>query len=282
MELTDPLRLRPGLGVVRRDDRHLQVGLEPPLCVVLPDDPDVRRLLDGLVRGSLPAPRSLPARRALDLLLAADLLVATATATAAPVLAMTHGNTAERRLDARDRYRVALDAPPELGHVLTAALRAAGLRVVAAPGIARPAAPSADVTVVADHGVVSRERLDPLVRHDRPHLVVHGGALGWTVGPFVVPGVTACLRCVDAALSEHDPRRPFVLEQSTRTSVPVDPVLRDLALTWAVRDLQAHADGERPTTWSASVSLGQGLPEVRTWRRHPHCGCAWDVVLTGS
>ena len=41
-------RLRPGLVVVRRDDRHLQVGLEPPRRVVLPDLPDVRRLLDDL------------------------------------------------------------------------------------------------------------------------------------------------------------------------------------------------------------------------------------------
>ena len=39
------LMLRPGLIPVRRDTTHLQVGLTPPLRVLLPDAPAVRRLL---------------------------------------------------------------------------------------------------------------------------------------------------------------------------------------------------------------------------------------------
>ena len=50
--------LRPGLHVVRRDDRHLQVGVDPPWRVVLPDEPGVRRLLGDLADGRPAAPET--------------------------------------------------------------------------------------------------------------------------------------------------------------------------------------------------------------------------------
>ena len=42
--------LRPGLHVVRRDDRHLQLGLDPPDRLVLPDRPGLRDALTRLDR----------------------------------------------------------------------------------------------------------------------------------------------------------------------------------------------------------------------------------------
>jgi hypothetical protein len=80
-------------------------------------------------------------------------------------------------------------------------------------------------------------------------------------------------------MSEHDPRRALVVEQVAETEVPRDPVVQHLALAWAVKDLVAWADGDEPSTWNATVVLGAAaLPERRVWRRHLHCGCAWDLV----
>ena len=107
---------------------------------------------------------------------------------------------------------------------------------------------------------------------------------GYRVGPFVEPGVTACLRCVDAHLGERDPRRGVVVEQlAGRTAAPDDLALEALAVTWAVRDALRYLAGADPSTWSATVDLDLELDPLRqAWTRHPHCGCAWDALtITG-
>ena len=86
-----------------------------------------------------------------------------------------------------------------------------------------------------------------------------GDAGSRRIGPFVEPGRTACLRCVDAHEAEVDPRLPFLVEQAamaTDGGEPVDPVLDRLALAWAVRDLCRYLEGDEPSTWSATVDLG--------------------------
>lgn len=267
------LRLRPGLVLARRDATHLQVGLEPPLCAVLPSTADVHRLLTALADGVPVSPATPEGIRALQQLSDAGLLVDAAVATADPLLALQYADDAAARIAARSAASVAVDAPAGLRQAVEGMLRAAGLR--AGPSTA----PS--MLVIADDGPVRRDRTDAAVRDGLPHLLVAGGTSGWSVGPFVVPGVTACVRCVDAALAEHDPRRGTVLEQAARAPAPpTDPVLRSLALAWAVRDVRSWIDGDRPTTWSASVTIGPvGAPQTRAHARHPHCGCAWDLVL---
>ena len=75
--MTRPVpRLRPGLHVVRRDDRHLQVGLDPPWRLVVPDQPEVQRLLDDLLSGRAPHLDSSEAHRVLLALDRAGMLLA--------------------------------------------------------------------------------------------------------------------------------------------------------------------------------------------------------------
>jgi hypothetical protein len=236
--------LRAGLHVARRDDHHLQLGVDPPWRVVLPDHPDVRRLLDDLGAGRSPAATSPPARRALAELASAGLL---ADPPAVP--------------------RAAVAVPgagvPEVDRLL----RDSGC----VPD------PSGAVTLLAVAGEVPRPDADAELHAGRPHLVLAAHAHGWTVGPFVVPGRTACLRCVDAHRGEHDPRRALVVEQlAGLPAAPADPTLATLAAAWAVRDMQTFLDGGEPATWSATVEIGPALPpRRRTWERHPHCGCSW-------
>jgi hypothetical protein len=91
--------------------------------------------------------------------------------------------------------------------------------------------------------------------------------------------VSACQRCVDAAEAVHDPRRTLVVEQLAALPTPaLDPAVVAIGLAWAAREAAAYVAGARPPTWSGTVDLGGAEPVVRSWQRHPHCGCAWDVL----
>ena len=279
--------LRPGLHVVRRDDRHLQVGVDPPAVLVVPDDPETRRVLEDLRTGARPATSSPSARRLVADLLARGLVVdaaardddlrAASDRAAVAAAYAQFGDDARRRLTARAEARVLVEAPTDLGHAARL-LRASGVALAARPD-------EATAALVISEEVLPRERLDPLLRVGLPHLVVAPGPGGLTVGPFVAPGLTACLRCVDARLAERDPRRPMLLEQcrpATLASGPVprDPALFSIAVALAARDVVSFVDGDEPTTWSATVTVGTELSLARRgWRRHPHCGCAWDDAL---
>jgi len=251
--------LVPGLRLLRRDERHLQVGVDAPHAAVLRDCPDVRRLLDALAAGApLPALDE-HTGRALSTLVRAGLVVGADTEAA----------------EAADRARCAvhLDVPSDLAP--------AARELAARSGLGVPVAGEASVALVWTCGEPDRARLDAWMRSATPHLVVAelpGAAV--RLGPYVDPGRTACLRCVDAHLRERDPRRDLLLAQHgdrepLRAARP-DPALRTLALGWAVRDLALAAVGEEPSTRSAVVTLGEVEPERTPFRRHVHCGCSWD------
>lgn len=270
------LLLRPGVPVVRRDADTLQVGLHPPLAVRLPDTADVRALLDSLRTGTALAGLGAVATRALDTLREAGLaLLSEPEALEEVVTARAQfGADAVRRLAARSSHGIGVRADRAARAVLHEMLDLAGLVVDDAEPVVR---------LVVVTGQLSRESLDPLVRAGVPHLLVTGDAAARRIGPFVEPGRTACLRCVDAHEAVADPRRPFLLEQAARaadrTESPVDPVLDRMALAWAVRDLCRYLEGDEPSTWSATVDLGPtDPPRLVRWLRHPHCGCAWDLL----
>ncbi|HTW15077.1 MAG TPA: hypothetical protein VMF51_08100 [Nocardioides sp.] len=252
--------LRAGLPVLRRDEQHLQVGLDHPGYAVLPDHPDVRDVLARLRAGRPPLPRTRVGVEALDRLARAGLL--------------DDLDELERRQAARLATAVGLDAPADLGRPAAERLRAAGLAVATDPD-------RAEVLLVLSDGPVPRAHLDPYTREGTPHLLVCTEPGGMVLGPFVEPGRTACVRCVDAHLGVVDPRRALLLEQAT-TRVPREPALHAVALAWAVADLVSWAEGRVPSTWSATVRLDADLGVRRTrWERHPGCGCAWDQALVG-
>ncbi len=87
---------------------------------------------------------------------------------------------------------------------------------------------------------------------------------------------------IDARLAESDPRRSLVVEQVAvppeADGPPGDPALLALAVGWAVRDLLRFVEGDRPSTWSTTHHIGPAETTTLQWSRHPHCGCAWDVI----
>jgi hypothetical protein len=255
------MQLRPGLHVTRRDDDHLQVGVDPPWRLVVPDEPDVRRLLGDLSDGRPTDPQSASGHRALRALLAADLLVDPEAA-----------HDVSRR---RAAATVSVEAAGQEAADAVRLLRAAGCPVVSPD--------EATVALLIAEGEPRRDLVDAHLRDGRAHLPVAATPRGFVLGPFVVPGATACLRCVDAHLGTHDPRRAVVVEQLAGLDAgPGDPALAALATAWAVRDVLAYVDGDQPSTWSATVEVGSDLaPARRPWGRHPHCGCSWDLAVSG-
>jgi hypothetical protein len=241
--------LRDGLRVVRRDDDHLQLGLDLPDRLVLRDRPGLHEALTHLDRRP---PDDL--RGVVDQLVAGGWVV----------------DAAVRGRAGTSRAAVSLDTDPRLED--------SALRSIAAGGLV--VSRDADIRLVATLGEPRRSVSDALVRDDIRHLWLAVLPAAVRVGPFVEPGRTACLRCVDAHLGDRDPRRAIVLHQLEELPrVPErdpDPCLVQLGVAWAVRDVVRLLDGLVPALRSASLLVTADLEVTRTdWLRHPHCGCAW-------
>lgn len=294
-------QLRPGAPVLRRETGLLQVGLDVPERTLLADTPVVRALLARLRTGCphpAPGAGSDPEELAAwHRLAAASLLVRTPTDLAAGAAgaagaflatAAWAGPAVTDRLSARRRGPVRLLGSTSLVEPVARLALLGGLVLDPGSGSGSGAGSGSgtvgvggpSLVVVLHEGEARRGQHDSLVAAGQAHLPVwwRGGLPH--VGPLVVPGVTACLRCLDAHESEADPRRPLLIEQAAReTAPPHDPVLAALATAWTVREAQRWVEGEAPTTWSATARLGpDGPAHLTSWARHPYCGCAWDAV----
>lgn len=276
--------LRPGAGVLVREAGRLQVGLGRG-TVVVAATPVVADWLGALGAGAVRVPDSGEAHAVAVRLWGAGLLVDAdawdADRSARPRLAAAayarDVAEAHESLTRRAAGRIGLLVDPPWRAELDALLVANGLAVTDVKG------PDADVQLVASAREHDRGVVDGLLRGGQPHLVVRETPAEIVVGPLVVPGRTACLRCLDAHRTDQDPRWPLLLHQLVSAipscERPAEPALRTLALAWAVRDLATYLEGGRPATWSATVTVDAtlALPR-RAWLRHPHCGCAWGEL----
>jgi len=156
--------------------------------------------------------------------------------------------------------RAQVHAPAAYAERITTLVSLAGLR------------PTADVELallVAQHDDPSAT--DSWLVDSLPHLVMRLSPEGIRVGPFVQPGVTACLRCVQVGSAPVLRALPGLASDDD-----LDPALLMAAVGCAVRDLATWQRGGLPITWSSSIMLTNHLqPEVERWPRHPHCGCSW-------
>lgn len=285
--------LLPGTHVLRRTDGSLQLGLDPDQAVVLPDSPTLRagllgEQLDGPHLAALVGAGVVVDERSLLPLLGEQ--PSGLTPSAAAALVRESGGP-----DARlaDRRRTEVHAVG-FGHPTADGLRTAVLDLLAASGCEgspaparKPRAGTRRVGLLVGVGEPDRELADDWLRTRTPYLAVRLTEGRAVVGPFVVPGETACLRCVDAHHTDVDPEWPLLVRQYAAACArgradgvpePVDPALAAVAAGWAARDLVTYVDGGRPTTWSATVVLSPDLTTVAShrWPRHPECGCTWS------
>lgn len=269
--------IAPGLPVLTRPDGELQIGLSSRHRLRIPDSVTVRRTLEALAQGMCPPDRS--TRRVLDRLApalrAASTLVQPSLGPAEmAALSLRHPRTALTRLAARRSTQVRVLG--DLGIDPKPLLAASGLGTASGP-------PQRTVTLVLCQGEPDRSLLDPLVRDRQPYLLLRAVEGDLVLGPFVDPGRTACVRCIDAHLTEDDPVHPVLVSRTARlldlndVPEPLDSAVASMALGWAVRDLVRYAEGDPVSTWSATVLLGpdQDALVPTPWAPHPSCGCSW-------
>jgi bacteriocin biosynthesis cyclodehydratase domain-containing protein len=142
-------------------------------------------------------------------------------------------------------------------------------------------APRTDATVVLapTTSIVPPEWLGQ-VRH-RPHLPVVIRETTAVIGPFVLPGQTPCLRCVELTRGDRDPAWPVLAAQliGERHSVePCDVALASAAASIVALHILAWLDcGIDPPPPTVGGTLELALTDLRLRRRtvaaHPGCGC---------
>ncbi|HWG13587.1 MAG TPA: thiamine biosynthesis protein ThiF [Streptosporangiaceae bacterium] len=121
-----------------------------------------------------------------------------------------------------------------------------------------------------------------LVRDRVPHLVVGGGEGVGVVGPLVLPGRSACLRCLNLARAERDPAWPLILAQlaspeSGAGAGACDAVLAAAVAALATAQALTFVDTGRPVAAVSDATLELAVPDWqwrrRSWPPHPRCSC---------
>jgi hypothetical protein len=219
---------------------------------------------------------------------------------AAASLAHRDGDGGARTLARRLTAQIRIHGAGAVGTGIASLLERSGIGRVtqSVPGTLRPEAALADTGgpgKVPSGAVPSGVALPDLAilvgRHpmDRraslmcdgvPHLAVTADEAIGVVGPLVIPGRTACLRCLDLTRAERDPAWPLILAQLEGREP--DPQACDAPLAAAVAaqaaaQVLAFIDRAVAVDAVANGTLELVLPgwqwRRRTWPCHPACSC---------
>lgn len=248
-------QLLPGALLLRRDAHTLQVGTSPGITVQ--DRPGLGRVL-RLLDGSLPLSvlRRAVAREVPEF---TDDLGETLTRLAAVGVVVVPAPVPPSRVAVRhDR------STSQFASLLTAGLDASALEP--------------DVEVLVSAGEPARSTFEVLLAAGVAHLPVVLDERRVRIGPFVVPGATSCLGCLDALLTSFDPAWAVLVPQFERSrllppALPQRLLFRAAAET--IHQVECLLQGERPSTVGRFVSLGPGHGDlqVREVPLSPACSC---------
>ena len=304
--------LKAGLVTVWRDPDTVQIGIDPRRAVAIAGMAGAGHLIE-LLDGSrtreqvisAAAAHGIPAHvadRVLGLLaehhvldqpagvslagLPRPLPPALAAELATVSLALGKEDGGAGVLARRRAARVLVCGEPRIGRAIRRILVTAGVGRVtrsASPDgdLPRDGLPADRPDLVIVVGRVAPEVAWRLVTRGVTHLAVSAAEAIGVVGPLVIPGRTACLRCLDYARARADPAWPLILAQLGRRQP--EPGACDAALAAAVA---AQAAGQALTAMDRApadaATVGGTLELVlpgwqwrrRSWPRHPSCPCA--------
>lgn len=275
--------LRPGASVLRRDAHHLQVGTCPGSVLV--DRPGLHRLLltlDG-VHGPDWLAAQVPELRA-DLPALLSHLVATGVVLDARHWARHRPEEARhlsllgrdpRTVAARRRLTVSLHGDRGSGALLDTVGQ-----ILDEAGLEHTTHGEADLLVITASGEPAREPFADAVRHRVDHLVVRVDEAVVRIGPFVRPGVSACLGCLDLHRMEWDRSWAALLPQFGRRGAQHNPpapgaVVRHAAATEIAAGIVDLADQGSVFSPGTVLTLGPSLGErhVTSCGFHHRCPC---------
>ena len=304
--------LKPGLLPVWRDRDTLQIGIDPRRAValtrmagfawfigLLDGSRDRQQLIQAVTDEGIPAQT---AERVLALLTAAgaidDFPASTLRALPQPLrsrlaaeiatvsLAHRDGDGGARTLARRTAGQIRIDGGGRTATAIASLLTTSGVGQVivdGAPGTALTGPPLPDLAILTDRPSAGLQ--DWLMREQIPHLAVSASEAIGVVGPLVVPGRTACLRCLDLTRADRDPAWPLILAQlSGRKPNPVgcDAALAAAVAAQAVFQALALIDRAGSADAVTNGTLELVLPgwqwRRRTWPRHPRCSCRADAA----
>lgn len=293
--------LRPGLAVYRRNTRQLQFGTAPDDCFVVEDRPGLvalLRLLNGmrdaatvacLARERIPALVDDP--EALLGALAREGIVVDAPRCHAAEHALgpearslvaqrVMPDEVENRLMRRSQSytEIRADGPAEpFAAGVADALRATGIDTT------RASDTLATVVVVVSTGQGDRS-LFARLRHDHlPHLAVAVCGSRVDVGPFVCPGLTPCVECLDLWRHTSDPSWAAVTAQFDAPLVyaggmgdtAVSAATRLAATALVTDEVATFCDDTVPHTTATTITIGPGAYDRAEAASafHPRCRC---------
>lgn len=135
-----------------------------------------------------------------------------------------------------------------------------------------------DLAVLTGTGPHDEELLRALLLNRIPHLAAGAAEAIGVVGPLVLPGRSACLRCVDLTRAAADPAWPKILAQSGPASPEAcDTVLAAATAALASAQALAFIDGVAGEPATANGTLELALPQWqwkrRTWTAQLACPC---------
>ena len=142
-----------------------------------------------------------------------------------------------------------------------------------------PPGTAPDVMVLVEHGAADTPRARILMSTSVVHLSVVVREADVLIGPLVIPGSSACLRCLDLHRTDADDRWPVLAAQLAGALAPVgvgeESVLAAIGGALAAGQVLAQLDGTVPRTRGAAfeVALPDAVPRLRDWPVHPGCGC---------
>ena len=248
--------LRLGLLPLWRDRDTVQIGIDPRRAVAITGMStafEVIMLLDGsrqreqiLAEASARGVPEAVCERVLTLLAAAGILIdfpagplrsiqpelrhqlLPLLATAS--LCAQDGDGGARLLARREATAVEVRGCGPVAATLTDLLAQSGLTLAGVRDSGSRRMVSPDLIVLVGHQ--SPSQTADLLSVQIPHLAVCAEEAIGVVGPLVLPGRTACLRCLDLARTDGDPAWPLILAQRAQRSA--DPPACDAVLATSV------------------------------------------------
>lgn len=170
----------------------------------------------------------------------------------------------------------------DVGHPRTVGMRRVLTELAPSTRLTQRTTHRPDLVVIAADDEPDRATAIELVRDGIPHLVVGVRETVGVVGPFVIPGSTACLHCLDLHRTDLDPGWPALLAQANSAACAdsVEVNLSTLVASLAVLHVLSYLDGGEPP--SVNGTLSAGLPDAtirrRSWLPHHQCGCTWESL----